>query len=170
MANNSDNSSLTANESQTSMTESKIMSEETVHSTPVISKRTEENDIVKIMQTLFEIQNNKFDEKFNELKEQNRDLKSDINEIKRQNCNFAKRFDELHMKRNKVDDNSKSREIDKLNINKDKVSSGENCDKINKNMVLEDNNVEIGNDNEILMRVEVNGEEIVVDELSLIHI
>ena len=29
-------------------------------------------------------------------------------------------------------------------------------------MVLEDNNVEIGNDNEILMRVEVNGEEMCI--------
>ena len=54
-------------------------------STPVINKRTEENEIVKIMQTLFEIQNNKFDEKFS-------DLKSDINEIKRQNCNFDERI------------------------------------------------------------------------------
>ena len=33
-------------------------------------------------------------------------------------------------------------------------------------MVLEDNSVDIGSDNEILMRVEVNGEEIVVDEIE----
>ena len=74
------NSSLTifftmANSSEISITESQIMSEGD-QSTPVINKRTEENEIVKIMQTLFEIQNNKFDEKFS-------DLKSDINENKK---------------------------------------------------------------------------------------
>ena len=68
-----------ANNSEMSITESQIMSEGG-QSTPIINKRTEENEIVKIMQTLFEIQNNKFDEKFT-------DLKSDINEIKKQNCN-----------------------------------------------------------------------------------
>ena len=33
-------------------------------------------------------------------------------------------------------------------------------------MVIGDNSVDIGSDNEILMRVEVNGEEIVVDEIE----
>ena len=58
-----------ANSSEICITESQIMSEGD-QSTPIVNKRTEENEIVKIMQTLFEIQNNKFDEKFNELKEQ----------------------------------------------------------------------------------------------------
>ena len=61
MANDNENISLTVNESQTSRTESKLMSEGIVHSTPVTSKRTEENEIVKMMQTLFNIQNAKFD-------------------------------------------------------------------------------------------------------------
>ena len=78
-----------ANNSEMSITEPQIMSEG-YQSTPVISKRTEENDIVKIMQTLFEIQNNKFDKKFS-------DLKSDIKEIRRQNCNLDTRINEIDM-------------------------------------------------------------------------
>ena len=65
MANNSENSSLTANESQTSMTESINMSKG-VHSTPVANKKTDDNDMSKIMEML-----NKLDIKFDELKEQN---------------------------------------------------------------------------------------------------
>ena len=48
------------------------------------------------MQTLFEIQNNKFDEKFS-------DLKSDINEIKKQNCNFDKRINEMHARLDEIE-------------------------------------------------------------------
>ena len=59
---------------------------------------------------------------------------------------------------------NKSREIDKLDRNKDKVSSSGNYDKINKNMVIGDNSVDVGSNSEILMRIEVNGEVTVVDE------
>ena len=151
-----------ANSSEISITESQIMSEGD-QSTPIVNKRTEENEIVKIMQTLFEIQNYKFDEKFNELKEQNSDLKSDTNEIRKQNCDFDKRINEIHARLDEIELENK-RGVDKLDINKDKVSSSENYDKINKNMVIGDNSVDVGSDNEILMRVEFNDEEIVVDE------
>ena len=122
------------NLSEISITESQIMSEGD-QSTSVISKRTEGNEIVKIMQTLFEIQNNKFDEKFNELKEQNSDFKNDINEIKKQNCNIDKRLIEVHARLDEIELENK-RGVDKLEINKDKVSGGENYDKINKTMIL----------------------------------
>ena len=75
MANSNENISLTVNESQMSMTESQITSEGMIHSTPVPTKRTEDNEIMRMMQMLFNIQNNKFDEKFNELKEQNNEHK-----------------------------------------------------------------------------------------------
>ena len=73
MADNNENVSLTdiENESQMNIelsgTESKIMSEG-IHSTPVLIKKSEENDMMKMMQLLFNEQSvkwNKFDEKFN---------------------------------------------------------------------------------------------------------
>ena len=80
MADNKENVSITdsANDSQTSVTESQIMSE-SVHSTPVPTKRTDENEIVKMMQTLFNIQNAKFDEKFNEQKSEIREIQNNFN-------------------------------------------------------------------------------------------
>ena len=115
MANNSENSSLTANESQTSMTESLIMSEG-VHSTPVANKKTDDNDMIKMMQMLlnekfsklymkFDEQNVKFDEKFS-------DLKSDVNEIKRQNCNFDERISEIETRLDEIELKNKSTDID----------------------------------------------------------
>ena len=78
MANDNENISLTINESQTSVTESQITSEGILHSTPVPTKRPEENEIVKMMQTLFKIQNVKFDEKFNEHKSEIRVIKNNF--------------------------------------------------------------------------------------------
>ena len=61
-----------------------------------------------------------------------------------------------------------SRETNKLDENKDdKVSRGESYDNISKNMVLENNGVNIGSDNEILVGVEFDNEVIKsVDELE----
>ena len=83
MADN-ENVSLTdsANESQTSVTESQIMSGGIIHSTPVPTNKAEDNEIMKMMQTLFneqkneirEVQNDfnvKFDEVKNEIKKRN---------------------------------------------------------------------------------------------------
>ena len=144
-------------------TESIIMSEAAANSTPVVNSKVSLEDVFQLMK----MQSNELNERFKELKEQNSDLKSDIKEIRRQNCNLDKRINDIHARLDEIELENKSREIDKLNINKDdKVSSGKNYDKINKNMVIEDNSVDIGTDNEILMRVEVNGEEIVVDEIE----
>ena len=84
MANDNENISLTVNESQTSMTESKMMSEG-VHSTPVTSKKTEDNEMIKMMKLLF-----------NEQKSDIREIQSNLNikldevknEIRKQNVNF----------------------------------------------------------------------------------
>ena len=66
MANNYENVSLTdtVNESQISVTESQIMSEG-IHSTPVTIKKAEDNELMKMMQMLFNVKFDKFDEKFN---------------------------------------------------------------------------------------------------------
>ena len=102
-----------------------------------------------------------FDEKFDQIDEKFNEIK---NEIKKRNENFDKQ-------KNKVDENyeskmvvENSRESNKLNENKDdKVSSGENFDNRIKNMVLENNGVNI--DSEILERVEYNvGMLVRVDE------
>ena len=47
---------------------------------------------------------------------------------------------------------------------RDRVSSSGNDDKINKNIVIGDNSVDVGSNSEIIMRIEVNGEVTVVDE------
>ena len=117
MAENKENSSLlnitdSTNNNQISMTESVVMSEGIVHSTPVSNNRVENNEIMKMMQMLFSeqkseirgIQNN-FNIKCEELK----------NEIQRQNGSIDK--------------------VDKLNKD-DKVSSGENYDNRIKNMEM----------------------------------
>ena len=94
---------------------------------------------------------NQFDDKLNQFDEQFNDIKK---EIKKQGCNLDKRLNEIGTTLDKIElENEK--EINKFELNKDdKVSSSGNDDKINKNMVLEDNSVDIGSDNEILMRVE----------------
>ena len=58
-------------------------------------------------------------------------------------------------------DNSKSREIDKLNKN-DKVSGGENYDKINKSIILENVYVNRWSDNEILWGIEYDDDGMLV--------
>ena len=100
MAENKENSSLLSitdsmNNSQISMTESVVMSEGIVHSTPVPNNRVENNEIMKMMQMLFSeqkseirgIQNN-FNIKFDEIK----------NEIKKQNINFDSRITEIDVR------------------------------------------------------------------------
>ena len=59
MANQKENVSITDN--QNSITESQIISDEIVHSTPVPTKRTVDNDMVKIMQMLLNEKFNKLD-------------------------------------------------------------------------------------------------------------
>ena len=119
-------------------------------STPVPTKRTDENEIVKMMQTLFNIQNSKFDEKFNKhdvkFDEQSVKLDEIKNEIRKQNVNFDRQINE-----NK----------------EDKVSSGENYDNRSKNMVLENNCVSIESGDKSIMGVEFDSELIKsVDELE----
>ena len=63
MANLNENISIT--DSQNSITESLIMSEG-VHSTPVTNKKTDDNDMIKIMQMLLNEKFNKLDMKFDE--------------------------------------------------------------------------------------------------------
>ena len=71
------------------------------------------------------------------------------------------------MRMNKVDDNSKSKVIDNLNINKDKASKRESCNSKNKNMILENDYVNRGSDKEILWGIESdNNEMFVCDELD----
>ena len=86
-----------ANNSEMSITESQVMSEG-YQSMPVPTKRTDDNDMSKIMQML-----NKLDMKFDELKEQNSDLKSDVNEIKRQNCNLDRRINEIETRLDEIE-------------------------------------------------------------------
>ena len=69
------------NESQTSATESQIMSGEIIHSTPVPTNRADENQIVKMMQALFSEQKNEFNEVKNEIRKQNIIFDRRINEI-----------------------------------------------------------------------------------------
>ena len=169
-----------ANNSEISITESEIMSGG-IHSTPVPTKRVEENDVIKMMRLLFDEkfneqsikfddkfheQNTRFDnfnDKFNQFDEKFNDIKK---EIKRQNCHIDKRISEIETHLDEIELEIK-REIDKLNINKDKVSGGENYDKINKSMILENDYVDIDSDNEILQGVEYDNDGMLVcDELK----
>ena len=75
------------------------------------------------------------------------------------NVKLSRLEEKLDKRINEIQLENKSREIDRLDRNKDKVSSSGNDDKINKN-----NSVDVGSNNESLMRVEVHGEVIVVDE------
>ena len=92
MAENKENSSLlnitdSTNNSQISMTESVVMSEGIVHSTPVPNNRAENKEIMEMMQMLFNTQNNNFNVKFDEIK----------NEIKKQNINFDNRITKVEV-------------------------------------------------------------------------
>ena len=62
MADNKENVSITdsTNNSQISMTESLVMSEGIIHSTLLPTNRADNNEIMKMMQMLFNTQNNKF--------------------------------------------------------------------------------------------------------------
>ena len=76
----------------------------------------------------------------------------------------------LQNKTKEIDDNSKSKVIDNLNLNKDKASKGENCNNKNKSMMLENDYVNMGSDNESLMGIEYDNDEMLMYSLSLIHI
>ena len=63
--------------------------DEVIHSTPVPIEISEDNELMKMMQLLFNEQSvklNKFDEKFDEVKD----------EIKKQNFNFNKQINEMN--------------------------------------------------------------------------
>ena len=171
------------NESQTSATESQIMSGEIIHSTPVPTNRADENQIVKMMQTLFNIQNNKFDEKFSNLdekfsnldekfseqKNEIRKIQNDLNvqfdevkkEIQEQGCIYDKRLSEIETRLGEIElENEKV--IDKLKSSKDDRVSSSGNDDLN-NGFTSDNN-----DNRSKKMVVEN--DCVDVELSLIHI
>ena len=144
------------------MTESVVMSEGIVHSTPISNNRVENNEIMKMMQMLFSEQKSLIREVQDNCNVKLEELK---NEIQRQrDCNI-----------NKVDDNydikmgvENGGETDKLNENEnkdDKVSRGENYDKISKIMVLENNGVNIESGDEILEEAGCNnGMLVCIDE------
>ena len=58
-----------------------------------------------------------------------------------QNVKLNQLEEKLDKRINQIKLENKNREIDKLDINKDKVSGSGNYDKINKNMVIGDNSV-----------------------------
>ena len=117
MAENKENSSLlsitdSTNNSQISMTESIVMSEGVVHSTPVPKNRAENSEIIKTMQMLFNQKFSKLDEKFNEQNSEIRGIQNNFNvkfdeiknEIKKQNFNFGKQIDEMHARFDKTEE------------------------------------------------------------------
>ena len=114
-------------------------------------------EIIKMMQTLFNEQKNNFNVKFEEVKK----------EIREQGCIYDKRLSEIETRLGEIELENK-KVIDKLKSNKDdRVSSSgnddlsngftsDNNDNTNKNMVLENDCVDVDSDNEIVERVEVD--------------
>ena len=93
---------------------------------------------------------NQFDDKLNQFDVQFSDIKK---EIKKQVCNVDKRLSEIGTRLDKIELENE-RVINKFELNKDdKVSSSENDDKINKNIVIGGNSVYVGSNNEVLWAV-----------------
>ena len=144
-------------------TESLMLSAPQANSTPIVNNRMEENDIIKMMKLLFNEQSVNFDtkldnfnEKLNQFDEQFNDIKK---EIKNQSCHYDQKLREI---KTRLDEKIES-ENKKFELNKDdKVSSSGNYDKINKNMVIGDNSVDVGSNNEILWGIEYNNNGMIV--------
>ena len=86
-----------------------------------------------------------------------------LNVIINQYVYLDKRINEVETRLDEMELENK-REMDKLQItiNKDKVSRGENCNNKNKNMILENDYVNIGSDNESVMGIEYDNDEMLM--------
>ena len=124
---------------------------------PIISNKVSLEDLFQLMK----IQNGELNNKLNQFDDKFDDIKK---EIKKQSCHYDKRLSEIKTRLNeKIELENKKLELDKLELNKeDKVSSSGNDDKINKNIVIGDNSVDVGSDNEILWGIEYDNNGMIV--------